>query len=171
MTSSITVSGPTTTEAGFAAGTGLHLDPLLASSTQLPGTCSERPEVLLRALFLRARVHRQDTAPVEAADEAQQLAARQGDAAGCRGQIRAGDMEEDGAAVALNARLHVVVKHDDQVIEAIAPPKLLGAARIGMPDRAVVVAVADGIAPAIRQSTRPMPGPLGLCSTPAEWKM
>ena len=61
----------------------------------------------------------------------------------------AGHMQEDGAAAALAARPPVVVENDDQVIKSIAPPKLLGAGRVGMPDRAIVVAVAHRVAPTI----------------------
>src|SRR5262249_57573892 len=43
----------------------------------------------------------------------------------------------------------VMIEGDDEIIKPIAPPKLLGARPIGMAHPPIVVAVPDGIAPAV----------------------
>src|SRR5215510_13579332 len=107
-------SGPTTIKAylgaHFAAGPALHLDPLLAPSTQLPGTCSEASGGLLRALFARRGQDADDAVAVEAFEHAQKVQARDGDAAGGCRIVGASDMHEDGAAMALHPRARIVVE-------------------------------------------------------------
>src|SRR5262245_59750009 len=107
-------SGPTTIKAnlgsGFAAGPALHLDPLLAPSTQLPGTCSEASGGLLRALFACRGQNADDAVAVEAFEHAQKMQARDGDAAGGCWVAGACDVQEDGTAMTLHARARIVVE-------------------------------------------------------------
>lgn len=62
---------------------------------------------------------------------------------------RARDVHEDGAALAADARDAVMVKHNDDVVDAIVAPQAFGARAIGMTDEPVVVAILRVVAPAI----------------------
>ena len=75
--------------------------------------------------------------------------ALQRNAAGGGPVSRLGHMHEDGAAGAADARLGIVAQHNDDVVEAVRAPEMLGAGGIGMLDWPVVVAVSGRVAPAI----------------------
>jgi len=79
----------------------------------------------------------------------QQIASRERNATFCRPVSRPGHMHEDGAARALHSRSPVVVKHNDHIVEAVLAPETLGARWIRVADRAIVVTVADGVAPPV----------------------
>ncbi len=77
-----------------------------------------------------------------------------GDAARRRPGAGTGQMKEYGTARALNARTLILGEDDDDVIQSIVTGDGFVASSIGQPDRAIVVAVARGIAPAIRRPDR-----------------
>lgn len=63
--------------------------------------------------------------------------------------VRPRQMHEDGTTATLHPRLPVVVQHDDHVIEPILTPQPLRARRIRVPHVAIVVSVADRVAPPV----------------------
>ncbi len=58
-------------------------------------------------------------------------------------------MHEDRTAGPLNPRTPVVVQHDNDIVKMVRAPKTLRARGIGMAHPAIVVAVPNGIAPAV----------------------
>ncbi len=58
-------------------------------------------------------------------------------------------MYEDRTPGALNTGLDVMIEHDDHIVEMIRTPQTLRADRIGVANSAIVVSIADGIAPTI----------------------
>ena len=71
------------------------------------------------------------------------------------GKAGRGDVQEDGAAGALQRAGEVVVEDDDHVVEAVVAPQAFVAAGIGQADRAVVAAVGGVVAPAVVRPERP----------------
>jgi len=63
-------------------------------------------------------------------------------------------MKEYGTARALNARALIVGEYDDDVIQSVIAGDGFAACSKGQPDRPIVVAVARGVAPAIRRPDR-----------------
>src|SRR5690349_13893738 len=79
----------------------------------------------------------------------------QRDAAGGWLKPLARHVNEDRAAAAGNARTGVMVKLDDQVIEAIVPPQSVGCRTLRDPNRPVIETIPGIFAPAVVLSDRP----------------
>jgi hypothetical protein len=77
-----------------------------------------------------------------------------GDAAFCRKIAISRDMQKNGTASTLHARPHVVVEHDNEIVQSIAPKQSFCAGWIGMFDATIVIAIANRIAPAIMSADR-----------------
>ena len=77
------------------------------------------------------------------------MLARKRDATLRRLHAGAGDVHEDRAAAAFDARGLVVAEDDDHIVETIVPPKVLGTGRVGMAHAPIVVPVRGIVAPAI----------------------
>ena len=58
-------------------------------------------------------------------------------------------MDKDRTTATSDARAHVVIEHDDDVVEVVVAPKALGASGIRVVDVTVVVAIGRRIAPSI----------------------
>lgn len=78
-----------------------------------------------------------------------------GNAAFRRAVIRPGKVKEDGAAAAMGARAHIVVEHDQQVIEVVVAPQPFVRGAVGPADRPVVIGVERRVTPAIIRCDRP----------------
>ncbi len=61
-------------------------------------------------------------------------------------------VHEDGAAASAQTRSLVVPEHHQHIVELILPPQPLGAGRVGVADRAIVVAITRGIAPSVQSA-------------------
>src|SRR6187402_1440943 len=109
--------------------------------------CSQRPKRELRALLLRWPYH-DACPPPDALEQAQQVWACRRDAALCWRVGGRCHVHEDGAAPTAHARPGIAGEDDDHIVEAVLAPQLLGACRVGVAHRPIIVAVPDRIAPA-----------------------
>lgn len=73
----------------------------------------------------------------------------QGQAAPRRLLVRSRDMQEDRRAATLPYRVVIISENSQQVVDPIVAPQLFVPARVGKPDRAIVVGVGHVVAPAI----------------------
>lgn len=87
-------------------------------------------------------------------EEAEDIAAPEGDAAGGRSETRAREVEENRTAAVPAPGAGVVGEDDDDVVEVVRAPQVLGAGWVGVAHRTVVVRVTWGVAPAVARRKR-----------------
>lgn len=93
------------------------------------------------------RCNANDCAGPKHLQQTDEMRALKRDAARCRRIAGPRNMDEDGTSVSLDSWLLVVREHDHDVVEVILPPHALRTGRIGVCDLAIVIAVADLVAP------------------------
>lgn len=90
-----------------------------------------------------------DRSRLKQPDDPQKMLALKRNAAGRRPIAWSRHVHEYRAAMTLHPRPFVVIQHNNDVVEMVLPPHPFSARGIGVLDLAVVVAITDGVAPAV----------------------